>query len=128
MPRGADPRTVSQASDPEDEGELVNNVSRSDVSMSTSVPRKHSRKFMVTDTLCETPRTSTLGYPGPDEALMDIDPPGLVHVAEDVIAELPSDCRDQFLRARRQQDEWKGRWGLENMGHARSDLRITYNT
>ena len=133
MPRDADLRTSSdeaagQLSEPENEGKLVDNANRSDVSMSTDVPRKYSRKFMVTDTLCETPSMSNLGYPGPDEALMDIDPPGLVHVAEDVIAELPSDCREHFFRARKQQVEWKGRWGSESSEHARSDLRITYNT
>lgn len=133
MPRDADLRTMSngaasQATDTEDDGRLVDHGSHSDMSMSTNMPGKYASKLMVTDTLCETPATSTLGYPGPDEALMDIDPPGLVHVPEDVVAELPSDCRDQFFRARRQQSEWKGRWGSEGREDARSDLRITYNT
>ena len=85
----------------------------------------YARRFLVTDTYFETPSTSTLGYPGLDEALIDVDPPGLMHVAEEVIAELPDDCRREFVQARAHEQEWKSRWKTE--GDGRAKLKITYN-
>lgn len=79
------------------------------------------------DTYYETPPTSTLGYPGPDEALMDVNVPGLAYVPDDVIAELPNHCRYEFLKARAQEDDWRGSWRSEEHDNARAKLKITYN-
>ena len=91
----------------------------------SQIPDVYTRKFMVTDTIYETPPNSTLGYPGPDEAFVDIDPVGLTHVPEDVLAELPSDCKEEFYKTLAQEVEWKGRWSTED--GARRELKITYN-
>ena len=93
--------------------------------MFPKIPDIFTRKFMVTDTIYETPPTSTLGYPGPDEAFVDIDPAGLVYVPDDVLAELPRDCKEGFFRALAQEVEWKERWSTE--AGARRELKITYN-
>ncbi|KAG8525890.1 uncharacterized protein KY384_000650 [Bacidia gigantensis] len=90
------------------------------------LPSFYTQRFMVTDTYFETPSTSTLGYPGPDEALVDIGPLGLMHVPQDVVEALPEDCQEAFVRARTQEKVWKTRWKLG--GDGRTPLRITYNT
>ncbi|KAL9125851.1 MAG: hypothetical protein Q9217_005006 [Psora testacea] len=87
----------------------------------------YTYKFLVSDTYYEMPTTSTLGYPGPDEALLDIGPPGLSQVADDVIAELPTSCRQAFFKARAEEHGWKRKWSAEIDSYAKSKLRITYN-
>ena len=87
----------------------------------------YARKFMITDTYYETPPTSTLGYPGPDEALIDVDGPGLTHIPDDVIRELTNEHRSDFLKARAKEENWKGRWRTEEDDKARAQLKITYN-
>ena len=91
------------------------------------VPSLYKRKFMISDTYCESPPMSTLGYPGPDEALLDIGPPGLTQISDEVIAELPVDCRRSFFKARAAETEWKGKWSTELENAARAKLKITYN-
>ena len=98
-----------------------------ETSIFTQIPPVYTRKFMVTDTFYETAPTSTLGYPGPDEALIDIDAAGLTHVSEEIVAELPTECHDAFIKARAQEDTWKGRWNTEAVDNARGELKITYN-
>lgn len=93
-----------------------------------AVPAAYTRTFMITDTYYKGPSSSTLGYPGPDEAVLDIGPPGLTHVPEKVLAELPDSCRQSFYEARAEERQWKESWGTEDDDHARSQLRITYNT
>ncbi|KAL9098196.1 MAG: hypothetical protein Q9163_006099, partial [Psora crenata] len=87
----------------------------------------YARKFMVSDTYYETPPRSTMGYPGPDEALLDVAPPGLSHASVDVIAELPTDSRQAFFKARSEEYDWKRKWSTEIDNHARAKLKITYN-
>ena len=93
----------------------------------TQVPAVYTNKFMVTDMCYEAAPTSTLGYPGPDEALIDVDAAGLMHVPEEVVAELPSDCRSEFFKAKAQEKSWKKRWNMESVDKARGELSITYN-
>lgn len=92
-----------------------------------NVPPVFTRNFMITDTYYATPASSTLGYPGPDEDVVDVGPGGLTHVAEHVLAALPEDCRHCFIKARSEERAWKESWGNENEDSARAKLRITYN-
>lgn len=82
---------------------------------------------MISDTYYTTPSTSVLGYPGPDEDVVDIGPGGLSHVPEDVLAALPEDCRQAFEEAKSEEGKWKDSWTNENNESARAQLRITYN-
>lgn len=92
-----------------------------------SVPPALARNFFITDTYYLSPPRSGLGIPGPDEAVLDIDPEGLTHVREEVIAELPEDCRRAFDEARSQEAKWKATWDQERIGQAKAELRISYN-
>ena len=83
---------------------------------------------MITDTYYSTPSTSILGYPGPDEDVIDIGPGGLMHVPDQVLAALPDDCHQAFIKARSEERAWKENWGPESEDSARARLRITYNT
>ena len=85
------------------------------------------RNFMISDTYYTTPTSSTLGYPGPDEEVLDVGPGGLTQVPEDVLVELPDSCRQSFNEARAAERKWKRSWGTENDDRARAKLRITYN-
>lgn len=82
---------------------------------------------MITDTYYSTPSSSVLGYPGPDEDVIDVGPGGLTHIPEDVLAALPEDCRHSLIKARSMEMAWKESWSNENDDSARAKLRITYN-
>lgn len=83
------------------------------------VPALVARNYAVVDTYYESPPMSGLGVPGPDRRSYDVGPPGLLDVADDVVALLPEDCRRPFLEAREQERRWVERWGTE----ARDKLR-----
>ena len=83
---------------------------------------------MVCDTYYETPPASVLGYPGPDEEILDVGPGELTRVPEHLLAELPEGCRQAFVEAREVEKAWKARWSTEKKDGARARLRITYNT
>lgn len=87
-----------------------------------------TRNFMISDTYYETPPASVLGYPGPDEEILDVGPGGLTRVPEHLLAELPESCRQSFVEARAVEKAWKQRWGTDHDDGARARLRITYNT
>lgn len=108
----------------EEEGEDV----REQGSIFPEVPSIFERNFMISDTCYVCPTSSTLGYPGPDEETLDIAPPGLAHVPEEVLAELPDECRSAFDAARAEEIKWKDSWGGETNDRARAELRISYNT
>ncbi len=91
------------------------------------IPQVFTRNFMISDTYYSTPSTSILGYPGPDEDVLDIGPGGLTHVPDHVLAALPEDCRQAFVKARSEERAWKESWGNEKDGSARAKLRISYN-
>jgi chromatin structure-remodeling complex protein RSC7 len=91
------------------------------------IPTVFTRNFMITDTYYTTPSTSILGYPGPDEDVVDVGPGGLTHVADDAVAALPEDCRKAFIEARAEEKRWKSCWGSERGDGNRSTIRITYN-
>ena len=92
------------------------------------MPPVFTRNFMVCDTYYETPPASVLGYPGPDEEILDVGPGELTRVPEHLLTELPEDCRQAFVEARAVEKAWKARWSTEKEDGARARLRITYNT
>lgn len=87
-----------------------------------------SRNYMITDTYYEGPPKPDMPYPGPDGDMYDIGPRGLSVVENDIIAELPGDCREAFFNARDVERKWKARWATENEDGARAYLAISYNS
>ena len=85
------------------------------------------RNFMISDTYYTSPTSSVLGYPGPDELVLDVGPGGLTSIADDVLSDLPEESRQAFIEARLKERSWKKSWGCEVEDAARAELRITYN-
>lgn len=92
------------------------------------IPPVYTRNFMIADTYYETPPASVLGYPGPDEEVLDVGPGELTRVPEHLLDELPEGCRQAFVEARAVEKAWKERWSTDKEDGARARLRITYNT
>jgi chromatin structure-remodeling complex protein RSC7 len=80
----------------------------------TPVAPVYSRNFCIVDTVYENPPASNLGIPGPDGAVMDIGFNGLEGVSQDIIDELPEDCRREFEKALEKERIWKGGWHTES--------------
>ena len=98
-----------------------------EASIFTPVPEILSRNFLITDTYYESPPSSTFGYPGPAGSVQDVGPGGLSEIPEHVWSELPDDCREEFLKTREDEREWRARWGTETEDKARAEIRVTYN-
>ena len=92
-----------------------------------SIPPVFTRNYMISDTYYTGPVSATLGYPGPDEAVLDIGPGALAQVPEHVLAALPEGCYQAFIKAKAEEEDWKKSWGDENDDTDRGKLRITYN-
>ena len=86
-----------------------------------------TRNFMISDTYYTSPASSTLGYPGPDEHVVDIGPKGLTSIPDDALPFLPEACRQAFKEAQLRERVWKESWSCEADDAARAKLRITYN-
>ena len=86
-----------------------------------------TRNFMISDTYYVSPASSTLGYPGPDEHVLDVGSRGLTSIPDDVLPLLPEDCRQAFKEAQLNERLWKESWSCEADDAARARLRITYN-
>ena len=91
------------------------------------MPTFYAQKFMVTDTCLETPSISTSGYPGPDGNLMDVDPPTLTDIPDDVAISLPIECQESLFKAQSREASWKRRWGREEESALRAEVKVTYN-
>ena len=87
-----------------------------------------SRNYMVADMYYEGPPKPDMPYPGPDGDMYDIGPKGLCSIADDIIAELPEECKKSFYEAREVERQWKARWGSEHEDGARAHLPISYNS
>ena len=86
-----------------------------------------TRNFLVSDTYYTAPSSSTLGYPGHDQDLLDLGPGGLTHIPEHMLVALPDECRQSFNHAREEEMKWKESWRTEKDDRTRAQLRITYN-
>jgi len=95
----------------------------------SDVPAVISRNFAVIDTEYTAPPVLGAGYPGPDGNIMDATsgPNGLDSIADDIVDELPEDCRRAFEEAKRGELRWKKQWGAEAQSGLRGDLRIGFN-
>lgn len=98
-------------------------------SIFSDVPAVVSRNFTVVDTVFEAPPLSGTGYPGPDGHVEDFTSGsnGLSTVPDELIDELPEDCRRAFLEARKKEVRWKRHWGTEAQSALRGDLKLGLN-
>lgn len=95
------------------------------------VPTSVSRTFTVIDTCFASPPVSGAGYPGPDGNIEDPSsgPNGLCSVPDEIVDELPPDCRAAFEAERARERRWKEGWGSEVQSGLRPQggLRIGFN-
>lgn len=87
-----------------------------------------SRNFLISDVLYVSPLLPDPGYPGPDGQVVDTGPDSLTQISAQILAELPTDCREAFNEACSKELMWKTRWGSERDDRAQARLRISYNT
>lgn len=85
-----------------------------------------ARNFLVTDTVFVSPSLSGLGIPGPDGDMLAIGPNGLPDASEEILAELPTDCRVALLAAKAKEKEWKEHWTTETRDGMRGNLKIGF--
>lgn len=90
------------------------------------LPSIITRNFLVVDTTFESPPISGLGIPGPDGDAVDVGPNGLPDASDDILAELPLECRQAFEAAKDQERQWKTKWKSEVEDGARGTLRIGF--
>ncbi|KAI9734675.1 MAG: hypothetical protein M1834_002276 [Cirrosporium novae-zelandiae] len=86
----------------------------------------HARNFIVEDTVYESPPVSHLGIPGPDGDMVDIGFNGISNIEDDIVAELPPECRKAFEEAKQQELHWKGKWQTEHENGLRTNTKIPY--
>jgi chromatin structure-remodeling complex protein RSC7 len=91
-----------------------------------AIPSIISRNFLVMDTRFESPPISGLGIPGPDGDVIDVGPNGLPDVSDEILAELPPECRQGLEEAKEKERQWKEHWGSETEDGARGTLRIGF--
>lgn len=86
------------------------------------VPVHISNRYVVQDIVFESPPHSNMGVPGPDGDLRNLQPNGLVSIANpshpefmspDIIALLPDECKESLLDAATREVEWKTKWTSE---------------
>ncbi|KAF1987119.1 nuclear localization protein [Aulographum hederae CBS 113979] len=93
----------------------------------SKIPPVVQRNYFVVDTVMQSAPMSGLGIPGPDGDSIDVGTSGLAGIPEDVLAELPPECRRAFDAAKAKELAWKRSWGTEADDGARSHLRIGYS-
>ena len=90
------------------------------------IPPVVSRNFTIVDTTFTSPSLSSSGYPGPDGFALDLasGPNGLSSIADDIVDELPEDCRRAFEDAKRTEMQWKRQWDTERQSSMRGVLKV----
>lgn len=88
-----------------------------------------SRNFIIVDTTFRAPPISHAGFPGPDGHVEDptCGPNGLSTISQDLIDELPPDCREAFEQARATELGWKRQWDTEAKSGSRGTLKIGFH-
>jgi chromatin structure-remodeling complex protein RSC7 len=99
------------------------------------VPRSVTDRYVVQDIIYESPQYSNMGIPGPDGDLQDIGYNGMVSIANpthpefmtpEIIALLPSECKESLLDAATAEVEWKSKWGTESENGQRAKPTKSY--
>lgn len=90
------------------------------------LPSIITRNFLVVDTIFQSPPISGLGIPGPDGDAVDVGANGLPDVSDDILADLPLECRQALEDAKDKERQWKQHWGREVEDGARGALRIGF--
>lgn len=72
-----------------------------------------ARNFLVTDTVFISPHYPGLSAAGPHTEGYDASANGLPDVTEDILTELPEDCRKALLDAKEKESEWKAAWAQD---------------
>jgi chromatin structure-remodeling complex protein RSC7 len=95
----------------------------------TPVPPVVSRNYAVIDTAYTAPPITSAGYPGPDGSITDptSGSQGLSQIPQDLLDELPEDCRRAFETARAAEVSWKKQWGGEGDSCLRGGLKIGFS-
>jgi len=86
-----------------------------------------SRNFLITDTYLQSAPVPAVGVPGSDGDYADVGANGLSGVPEDVLAELPPECRQAFDAAKQREFEWKSTWSTELKDGARGHHKIGFS-
>lgn len=93
------------------------------------VPAHIANNYLVQDIVYESPPYSNMGIPGPDGDLRNLQPNGIVSIANpthpefmtpEIIALLPPECKEALLEAAAREVEWKSRWSTEAEDGARA--------
>jgi chromatin structure-remodeling complex protein RSC7 len=95
----------------------------------SEVPAVVARNFTVMDIVYQAPPIDGASEPGPD-GLMDASsfgPSGLSGIGQELIDELPADCRAAFEAARSTESRWRQQWGTEAHSSQRGSLKIGFN-
>ena len=77
-----------------------------------------SRNFRIHDTYLERPPESNFDSPGLDKA-----PTNLLSIPDNILDELPPECRKAFEEAKEKELSWKTKWLTEKTDGLRSDFR-----
>ncbi|KAL1617541.1 chromatin structure-remodeling complex subunit RSC7 [Diplodia seriata] len=90
------------------------------------VPGVVARNFLIVDTYFESAPITGAGVPGPDGDFHDVGVNGLPNVNDEILAELPPECRKALDEAKEQEQEWKSRWHGEAVDGCRKELKIGF--
>jgi chromatin structure-remodeling complex protein RSC7 len=93
----------------------------------TPVPPIVSRNYLVVDTYLSSAPVTGMGIPGPDGDFYDTGVNGLPDVHEDILAELPMECRQALEDAKRSEREWKNQFSTEMVDGLRTKLKIGFS-
>ena len=78
-----------------------------------------TKNFLVVDTLYENAPYSNLPIPGPDGMCMDLSQTNLSSIPQDLVNELPEDCRKALKVAQEREEQWLNTFGSEARDTAR---------
>jgi chromatin structure-remodeling complex protein RSC7 len=85
-----------------------------------------ARNFLVVDTTFVAPTISGVGLPGPETYISDLNPNGLPNLDQEMMDELPEECRTALLQAKEKENKWKQQWGTETENGMRAKLKIGF--
>ncbi|MCJ1310266.1 hypothetical protein MMC25_003928 [Agyrium rufum] len=123
------PTTMSNANGHSTDGfnTSEDNPSTDENTMFPPISRAFASHVLTVDTVYRNPPISNLGVPGPDGDIYDIGTRSLDDVPDEVLEELPEDCKQAFLEAHAEELGWKTYWGNEKQDGMRAGLTITYS-